>query len=534
MSMMQTTVRLAVATAIAAAAAQSASANDISTYVASGSNATINVYLSGSTAVDNTLLNAAIETAAPGGMCAPGTVDVYYVGTNSSYSNRMILCTGSATSGASGKSLALYKESVVGSANGASPLYLAAEGQPSGASFINPTAISDTACPTVNSHNASGDFSTYTDHSGCPAADETANVIPSAGFADVEAAILRTSTGSTLDANATSTYLTGTGTLDQVWAVALTVNAYQAIQAAEGLTVNDLAVNAPSLTRSEIAGLVSGDVFQWSDLGIPAPADDQVYICRRDDGSGTEASFEAYFTGARCTIGDQIVLAEDGASSFANGSAGNVRKCLQNVFAGGVQPLYYSSGSHTFTGGGYAIGFQNTEITLANFTAVGSAFRLVAVDGVGPTVANVQNGYYPYFSTGVSYTITSEKSGVTGAVLAAPQLAVVTALQGKLAAPAFVADSNTNYNGVIPWSSAPRLTTGDVTSAQPGLPNGNVAPPVPATSASASTNPQNVYTKNLTGKINNCDIPVWDSADLEGVVTGTVEKNLLGTGQVNQ
>ena len=55
MSMMQTTVRLAVATAIAAAAAQSASANDISTYVASGSNATINVYLSGSTAVDNTL-----------------------------------------------------------------------------------------------------------------------------------------------------------------------------------------------------------------------------------------------------------------------------------------------------------------------------------------------------------------------------------------------------------------------------------------------------------------------------------------------
>ena len=54
---------------------------------------TVNVYLSGSTAVDSTLVNAAIATVAPGGLCQAGTVDVYYIGTASSYSNRMIFCS---------------------------------------------------------------------------------------------------------------------------------------------------------------------------------------------------------------------------------------------------------------------------------------------------------------------------------------------------------------------------------------------------------------------------------------------------------
>jgi len=55
-------------------------------------------------------------------------------------------------------------------------------------------------------------------------------------------------------------------------------------------------------------------------------------------------------------------------------------------------------------------------------------------------------------------------------------------------------------------------------------------PTNPATSATAAANPTNTYTKNTSGSINNCDMPTWDSADLEGIKPTTVQKGLLGTG----
>ena len=132
MSILKHSIRTALGLSVAVAAAQSASALDISLYNAS----TVNVYLSGSTAVDGTLLNTAIATASPGGLCASGTVDVYYIGTASSYTNRMIFCSSSSTVTSTagtlpaGTQLAIFKESNVGSENGVSPLYLTAQGQP--------------------------------------------------------------------------------------------------------------------------------------------------------------------------------------------------------------------------------------------------------------------------------------------------------------------------------------------------------------------------------------------------------------------
>ncbi len=131
MSILSKSIRSALALSVVGLAAQSASALDISAYDAS----TVNVYLSGSTAVDGTILNSALALVAPGGLCQSGTVDVYYIGTASSYSNRMIFCSSSSTVTSTagtlptGTKLAIFKESNVGSANGVSPLYLTAEGQ---------------------------------------------------------------------------------------------------------------------------------------------------------------------------------------------------------------------------------------------------------------------------------------------------------------------------------------------------------------------------------------------------------------------
>jgi len=531
MSILRTAIRCAIAAAAAGAAANSASALDVSTYNAATA---VNVYLSGSTAVDNTILNAALETAAPGGLCTAGTIDVYFIGSTGSYTDRMIFCTGSASSGASGSPLAIFKESNVGSSNGVQPLYTYASGGASGLTFINPAAITDALCAGADGGAvaASGNLAGYTAHSSCPATAITTTAVPTAGFADVEAAILKTAAGAPENTALTTNYLSSFSTLDQVWALAMTKNAYYALQAAEGYaSPSDAPANAPSLSHEQVAGLVSGNIFNWNDLGL-SPADTSVYICRRDIGSGTEASHEYEWLGERCGLSDLQVPAE-GNPVWANASGGKVRACLQTLMLGGTQKAYYSTSSPqsvTFPAGQYAIGFLNDEIKKSDLTGAGDSFRFPAIDGAGPTIANVQNGSYQYFSTGVAYTIKAGNgvlgTGAGGTGNSAASSAVVTALKGKLGHPQFTSDSNANYTGILPWS--PTEAVGDMSPAP--LYAASNTPTNPATSATAAANPTNTYTKNTSGSINNCDMPTWDSADLEGIKPTTVQKGLLGTG----
>jgi hypothetical protein len=535
MSILKQSIRAALALSAVAAGVQSASALDISAY---NSNV-VNVYFSGSTAVDGTILNTAIATASPGGICASGTVDVYYIGTASSYTNRMIFCSASGTVTSSagtvtaGTPIAIFKESNVGSENGVSPLYLTAEGQPNTLSFINPAAITDALCPTVATVAATAKLGAYTNHSGCPTT-ATRNANPTLGFADVEAAILLTPTGGAVDAGATSKFLTSVGTLDQIWTILLTKNAYYALQAAEGYTSpSDAAANAPSLSREQVASLLSADIVSWSQLGVSA-TDDNVYMCRRDIGSGTEASFEAEWLGERCsTIANEVIPAEDGQFVFAAGSGSGVRGCLQAFDLGGNITPYYLPGTTTPAGPGqnqavtepggqFAIGINNAELTASNLSGAGDSFRAIAIDGSGPTVSNVQNGSYPYFSTGVSYAITSGAGIPSGT----PKL-VGAAYLAKLGHPAFTAVSNSGYTGVLPWSTT--STTGDASPAPIYLAT-NPLTTIPSTSAYAAVNPTNAYTHASTGAVNNCNVPVFDVKN--GTHT-TPQSKLLGTSVVN-
>lgn len=543
MSFLKHSIRAALALSAAAAGIHSASANDISTYNSS----VVNVYLSGSTAIDGTLLNAAIATVAPTGLCAAGTVDVYYIGTPSSYTNRMIFCnassgvTSSAGTLAAGTPIAIFKESNVGSVNGVVPLYLTAEGTANGLSFINPASITDTNCATTATVAATTKLGAYTNHSGCPVtATTTAN--PTAGFADVEAAILRTPTNGGVDAASAAKYLSSVGTLDQIWTVLLTKNAYYALQAAEGYTSpSDSPANAPSLSREQVASLLSGtSIVSWSQLGVTSPVDDNVYLCRRDFGSGTEASFESEYFGQRCSaLATENIPQEDGQFVFAAGSGGGVRSCLQAFFAGGSITPYYTPGTTNPAPAGsnspvaepgsqFAIGINNAEITAGNLSGAADSFRAIAIDGSGPTVPNVQNGVYPYFSTGVSYQI---KTGA-GVPSGNPKL-VSSALLAKLGHPAFTAVSNSGYNGVVPWNGtvtgAGSLATGDASPAGLYLSSNHLSS-VPSTSAIAASNPTNMFTKSLSGTVNNCDTPVFDSADQPHT---TPESKVLGNTAVN-
>ena len=163
MQPINTTVRIAVAAALAAAAATPASAIDISAYAGNAAN-NVNVYISGSTALDNNIISAAVQTAAgQTGVCAAGTVDRYVIG---GPTNQLIYCTGNAASGVSGKPLAIFKESNVGSSNGVQPLINVAKGfggrhEPSSIR----SKVTDGACTTAVVA-VSGDLGSYTEPHG--------------------------------------------------------------------------------------------------------------------------------------------------------------------------------------------------------------------------------------------------------------------------------------------------------------------------------------------------------------------------------
>lgn len=547
MSAMKAAVRYAVAVAVAGAAANSASALDVSGYPYANQ---VTVYLSGSTALDNTLTNAAIQdNATQPGLCVSGTTTIYLI-TSSTNTQKLILCTASsaAGSGVAGNPLAIFKESVVGSSNGVQPLINVAKSgvtSTAGTYFITPSLINDTNCGPAVVTPASGDFGAFTTYGNCPTsgAPGTPIIVPTGGFSDVEAAILKTAGNSQVSAADATTYLNPpVGTVDQVWGVPVTKTLYYALQDAEGLTSScpasytqygsvvtgtpfigrDSPSCAPSLTKSQVSGILTAAIVTGTQLGVATNAtDDNLYLCRRDIGSGTEASYEYLFIGQRCSLTGNSIQSEN-AYVWANSSAGSVRNCLKAFNAGGTVTHYYPpNDSFSPSAGSYALGFANTEVTAANLSGASDGFRMVAVDGIMPQIANVENGTYPYFSTGAAYSI---KAAYTGHPTGAP-LTAFTTITHLIGHPLWTADSNTNYSA-NPWG-----VTGDASPAPQYA--ASFAPTLPATHITAAANPTNAFTKAFSGPVNNCDVPQFDSVDLPTGTINPVESKLLGTGRVN-
>jgi hypothetical protein len=551
-------VRYAVATAIAAAAAGAASAATTSpipiTLFNSNAANNITVYISGSTAVDNTI-NGVLSTASlnicqgtvyededshkvlnASGAAIGGAIEYWYY------------CQAGTSSGvATTKWLSIFKESTAGSINGAQPLIAVAQSQATNLTYLSASGPDVIAGTCANALVSSG-----TD-AGCTSGDFSQNVTPTGGVADVEATLLRTIPGAgTLSTAQISQYLSGAPGLDVVWGIDLTKNFFYALQTAEHLedgtviaacnggTSVDLPQCAPSLSKEQIASVLlaennaNGNLTFWNQIvGISNSADNNVYICRRDVGSGTEASFEAYFLGARCSSSDEAMANQDGQFTIESASTGNILRCLEGFDNGSVNITPYNGDFLTnyqpFTPAGnqWAIGITSTELTSAQLTSFGDTLRMVAVDGVLPTLANVVNGYYPYFSTDQFYTV---KSGFNGSPSGTPPGSVFAAIQAVIGHPIEDKAVDANYSG-RPWGSG-----GDLAPASLFATSSNAGYTAwPVTTAAVLANPINVFTKASNGSVNNCDTPVlYGSLAGAGNTQQTAaEANLHGSNGVN-
>lgn len=226
--------------------------------------------------------------------------------------------------------------------------------------------------------------------------------VPDAAISDVEPAILQSQVN--LPPNNVSLSndqllsLTTRGLLGAVIGIPVTSNAPASLK---------------SLSKAQVAGLMGGNVYDWSMID-PAATGKSIIVCRRAAGSSEQVVVNANIFGAPCMSSPLYPLVYSGTSApmasvvpvaagnvvvVENSSSGNVKSCLQSAkngtAAGKAINVKYGNivdagtpDSVVLPAGNYGIGVLGLgEGTTANY-------NFAAINGSAATVANASNGSY--------------------------------------------------------------------------------------------------------------------------------------------
>lgn len=412
-------------------------------------------------------------------LCASGTLDTYYSQeTTPGSSHRAFFCTLD-NAKVPGLALAnpkvlLHKRSAGGSGFGVAPV---ADGTP-----ITHMSIANNNCSLVSGN-------TY--HCTITNPGDTVNQTSDAGISDVEPGLFVSPnvpsgfspiTGAQLDK------LNITSQVGLVFGVPVSLNLRNALQQVQGKVVgSESEADMPSLSREQIASLMNGGIRKWdafkvngvsltSAPGVTGPADTKVHICRRVDGSGTQAQFNANFLRVPCTTGAALPLTSSnpvlGPIVTMNSGAGDVDNCLQNA-----------NGANN-----WAVGVQSTERNTFNFTTntYPKNYRFIKINGVAPTIKNVANNqYFDWAENSIQWRKASV-GGPTG-----DKLVILTKIATDAGKPSIVANVNNQFK--FSWGDAGYLSlnTNGWTGNTPFNP----------------ANPVATATHVLSGTVNNCRVP---------------------------
>ena len=343
--------------------------------------------------------------------------------------------------------LLIYKRDEGGSGYGVAPIIAEAKGDNAGAAIefmkepisTNCTGVTVATPPlltTITCNYSSGD------------GNNNQKVIPDFGISDVDPGAFKGQNAPlktdniTLFSDVTASdvsLLTVVPGAAVVFGVPATLHLYKALQGAQlamgtipvtdpvsstTCVVGDVthAACMPSLTKQEIATLIKGDWSNWNKLKVVTgavgsqaslglydwavqyqaadkPADPATHICRRENGSGTQAQLNNFALNYPCTTasgqtapasGNDGINGKTESSGVAliheNSTSGRVTACLNNLDQG-IDPVLADGFTNTYVGVRWAIGAQALEKKDANF-------EFVKVNGVAPTLANVANGSY--------------------------------------------------------------------------------------------------------------------------------------------
>ena len=384
-------------------------------------------------------------------------------------------------------------------------------------------------------------------------------VVPDVGVSDVDPAAFKgdnapfKTDNTTLFPNVTSadvaklTVIPGAAV---VFGTPVTMHLYRALQGAQlamktipatgksndGLTdvtcaVGDVTnqVCMPSLSKQEIATLIKGDWSNWNKLMVTipgvaspvglaawatanqaadAPAATTTHICRRENGSGTQAQLNNFALAYPCSTASAIspAVANDGINGnpvsgskteasltaliHENSTSGRVTACLKDLDLGVdtasdgfTNPYTSGTAPKTFR---WAIGAQALEKKDANF-------EFVKINGVAPTVVNVANGsYLDWFENTFQYNTTHAKfsvdTGLKTTIDAIIKAATVPAVMGSI-------------------NAGSSLSHGFGNGSYLANPKANLAPTNGIFNAAAPVNPYS-HTPSAAVSLDNCRAPV--------------------------
>lgn len=383
---------------------------------------------------------------------------------------------------AAGTDIAFFKSDAGGSAQGVFPVY-----------FGTARPFAEVTACTTGSGQVFG---------GCPS---TRLAVPSLGMSDVEPGMF---TGPNVPADpldsSDDTYPAGglspsqlaelkiTPVIQTVFGVAVNTNLYNDMFAKQGLGAKkDNAGNActtsstdeqclPSIGKAEARTIFAGSAADWTLVsGNAALNGSQLNICRRVNGSGTQAAANLMFGDLPCSSSTlapagwdvSSTAAADDMSSAANTTAGGltVADYLVANMGGAANGPMPTGGLFVFEGpgtgdvvscmnqaqksGGYAIGHISKE------NAPGSnSWKHVRLEGAVANGTNAKQGRYDYL---VESTIQHNKSAF--AALTANQRAFINGFTAEVAKPSALATLSTaNQAGVLalPKSYAGAFGTG--------------------------------------------------------------------------
>ena len=381
--------------------------------------------VSGATATDRTVSDTMLDATA--GLCdstlgGANAADVYTTQANfATPTNYVVVCKLKATitgfAGLQGRTVAMSKFSG-GSGTGVQPVANGtALASGSSAKWVD---IASATCSAATNVPATSTTQTYNLRTGCGV---LASQIPQAGFSDVEPVLL----GASAADRAKLTTSTGVAV---VFAPVVSRNFFIALQKAQGLDANPACLSGgvltgevatataeclPNLTTAQVRGMFkSGSALTlvnriFDNAGTPvaitpaASGNNNINVCRRNNGSGTQASYETYYFSQRCgTAGPVSTLtfigatgqgATDGCDAgacaytatyagdrvFTGNGAGDVRLCMDARNDAGI----------------YAIGVVSTENAPNDST---NEWRFVKIDGAAPSLENTVAGRYSFFT----------------------------------------------------------------------------------------------------------------------------------------
>jgi len=302
----------------------------------------------------------------------------------------------------------------------------------------------------------------------------------------------------------------------------VTLQLFKALQAAQKATGQIPATCAigdkteaclPNLNSAQIASIHSGSWTSWNSLKVGntglglydwvsanaaayLPAVSDVHVCRRTNGSGTQAQHGVVFLNSPCSEASLATpAAHDLGGNEGDGftmvhemaESGGVTNCLHELDTATDAANAFNNSAWK-SGVRWAVGIQSLEKSDANF-------EFVKIDGVAPTLAHVVDGSYHDW---VENTFQYNTAYYTGRP--ADVRSLITAVIQKAALPEVMASLNNSFVhgfGTGAYLAVPSLFTPE------------------ANGAFNSARPVNPYSRaTASAAVDNCRVPtIYNNGD---------------------